>query len=496
MVVLVLGFGANIVVSRALGPVGFGHLAILSTVVVLASSAAGASVGWGVLQWGVEAWSRGDQRQAATLLGRSGGWHALVQLPITVAVGVLLLQRAGPLVIATFAVVTMVSTLLGSATIALSVSQRTAAGAKIGMVASTVSQLAGVAVALTAPTASGVWVARYVAGTIGPLAALPLLDPILRRAVLHPRLPRHMPSGFWRFALQYTGSGLLGLLVFNRSEILVLELYGRDHAVGLYALAYGLATHLIAPVDAAMMPLVVGLGSLLATSPTLVGRGLLRAERLVALVSGVLVAVIIPALVLTIPLIYGHEYQGAGMLVLVLALVATLRALKHPVAALLNARRRSGVLLSANLASFAVDAAIAFSAITVIGVWGAVAATGASQVVAMVLEVHGETKHGVLTWAEFVYSCRSWVVGVACGAVSLGVGILLAGDCTRIGAAVVTVVVSVVLLVLVTRVAGPVLHDGDGTPVVSALPLPLRRPVAKIFRWCGDDGGIGATSGG
>jgi len=47
---LVLGFGANVVVSRELGPVAFGRLALLSTVVALTSTAAGVGVAWGVVQ--------------------------------------------------------------------------------------------------------------------------------------------------------------------------------------------------------------------------------------------------------------------------------------------------------------------------------------------------------------------------------------------------------------------------------------------------------------
>lgn len=486
VVVVVLGFGANIVVSRALGPVAFGRLALLSIAVSLAGTAAGAGVGWGVTQWAVEAWSRSDREHAASLIARSSGWRILVQLPVTVAIGVVLLHRADPLVVAAFVVVTIVATSLDSAMISLIVSQRTSTGAKIGLVASTISQLAGVAVALSAPTADGVWVARYAAGVIGPLAAVAVLDPVLRRAVLHPRLPRRMPNGFWRFALQFVGSNLLGLLVFNRSEVLVLNLYGQTRGVGVYALAYGVATHLIAPVDAAALPLIAGLGGLLATSPALIGQGLLRAERLVSLVSGLLLALVVPALVLVVPVIYGHAYQGAGLYLAVLAVVATMRGLKHPVDALLNARRRSNVLLWANLASFAVDAAVAFGAIAVVGVWGAVAATGASQMVAIVLQVQGEVRIGAVTWAGLLSSCRAWIIGVVGGTISLAIGTALVGSCSRIGAAAVTVVISFVLMALSPLVLGPMLRQGDGAPVVSGLPQAMRGTVSSLLRWWGN----------
>lgn len=486
LLTLVLGFGANVVVSRALGPVAFGRLALLSTVFSLTGTAAGAGVAWGVVQWGVEAWSAGKADETAQLFARSAGWRLLVQLPVDVVVGVVLLHRSASWVVAAFVVVTVVSSFFSTAAIGLTVTQRTAVGARIAIAATTVSQIAGVVVALTAPTAGGVWVARYSAGVIGPLVAVTIIDPALRRGVLHPRLPRGMPTGFWRFALQFVGSGLLGLLVFNRSEVLVLELYGQHRGLGVYALAYGLAAHLTAPVDAAALPLVAGLGGLLATAPELIGPGLLRAERLVALVSGALMALAVPALVLVVPLLYGAAYRGAAMLVAVLAIVSTLRVLKHPVDAVLNSRRQSRVLLRANMTSFAVDVVLAFGAIAVIGVWGAVAATGAAQAVSIGLQARGEVGLGAVRWRQLVGSCCSWLVGIGCGAISLGVGTLLVASCTRVGAAAVTVVVSALLLGLARMALGPALHRGDGGPVVSGLPRSLRRVAARALGWAGD----------
>jgi len=486
LLTLVLGFGANVAVSRALGPVAFGRLALLSTVFSLTGAAAGAGVAWGVVQWGVEAWSARKADETAQLLARSAGWRLLVQLPVNVAVGVVLLHRSAPWVVAAFVVVTVVASAFDTAMIGLTVTQRTAVGARIAIVATTVSQIAGVVVALTAPTAGGVWVARYAAGVIGPLVAVTLIDPALRRGVIHPRLPRGMPPGFWRFALQFAGSGLLGLLVFNRSEVLVLALYGQHRGLGIYALAYGLAAHLTAPVDAAALPLVAGLGGLLATAPELIGAGLLRAERLVALVSGALMALAVPALVLLVPLLYGGAYRGAAMLVAVLAIVSTLRVLKHPVDAVLNSRRQSRVLLRANMTSFAIDAVLAFGAIAVIGVWGAVAATGAAQAVSIGLQARGEVGLGAVRWRQLIGSCGSWLVGIGCGAISLGVGTLLVAPCTRVGAAAATVAVSALLLGLARMALGPALHKGDGGPVVSGLPRPVRRVAARALRWAGD----------
>ena len=481
LVTLGSGLVANVVVSRALGPVGFGRLGLWSTVFALSSTAGGAGLGWATIQWGVASWARQSVDETAALLQKAAGWRLLAWLPVNLALGVVLLHRSGPLVVIAFLGAASIAAYLESALLALTVTQRTATIARIGVASSVASQVAGLVVAIVVPSAGGVWVARYAAGGLFPLLAVLTVDRRLRRAVLVPRLPRSMPAGLWGFSMRFVGSALLGLLVFNRSEVLVLGIYRDARALGIYALAYGLAAHLAAPVDAAAHPLVAGLGGLLAAEPESLGRGLLRAQRLVALASALLLAAVAPVLVLLVPLVYGGRFSGVGPLLAVLVVVSTLRALKHPVDVVLNARRQAGILLQANAISLALDAVVAFVAILFVGAWGAVAATATGQVVSMVLQVRGELRFGSVVVGDFVRACWVWAVAALCGAAALLAGVTLRAQVGDLGAAGLSAAIGALLVVLARAAVGPPLQAGDAAAVATGLPPRLGRPAAWVL---------------
>jgi O-antigen/teichoic acid export membrane protein len=65
------------------------------------------------------------------------------------------------------------------------------------------------------------------------------------------------PEGFWRFAWAYTALIVLGVVVFQRSEVLFLERYSTSSAVAMYGVAFGLAqiaTRLTGPLMSAVGP--------------------------------------------------------------------------------------------------------------------------------------------------------------------------------------------------------------------------------------------------
>lgn len=476
-----IGFAANLVLTRALGPDAFGRVALLSAAIVLGSAVAGGGVGWAALQWSVAAWSRGARDQASTILAKLTGWRLLVQVPVLVLIGVELLHSAQLWVVAAFAAITLVFGILEAATIGLTVTQRTAVGAKIAIGVSLLSQLSGVAVALTSPSANGVWLARYAAAALGPLLALLFVDRRVRHACLHPRLPRGFPSGFWSFSVRFWGSTVLGMLVFSRSEVFILEFFGKIRSVGFFALAYGLAAHLTAPVDASVTPMVAGVGGVLATAPESAGLAFLRAQRLVALGCGTLLAVVVPPLVVAVPLLYGERYREVGGLLAALAVVATLRALKHPTDVFLNARHMAGVLLTANVWSLGVDAALALGLIPAFAAWGAVVASAMGQILSLSLQVRAELRCQALGARSFLGATRSWVVGLASGAAALGTGEVIITQIGILGATGCAVAIGAVSFVLGARLAGGVLLASDRAALVSALPPRVQPAIGRVL---------------
>ena len=83
----------------------------------------------------------------------------------------------------------------------LVIENKTAAGAKVVLLSSLLTQAAVLAAVLVVPRADVVWAVRLILLSVTVLLALVPLATAYRRAVLRPRLPRGFPAGFWRFAL-------------------------------------------------------------------------------------------------------------------------------------------------------------------------------------------------------------------------------------------------------------------------------------------------------
>ena len=142
------------------------------------------------------------------------------------------------------------------------IENKTADGAKIALVTSLATQVAVVAVVLVSsapPTPSG----RYGSSSAGrpshsascrsrPSTAVPCCGRCCRRGC-------RRASG----ALPCRGPGrVIGGLVLSRSEIFVMNWLAAPAAVGVFALAFGLAGHVFAPAQAFVGPLVPAISGL------------------------------------------------------------------------------------------------------------------------------------------------------------------------------------------------------------------------------------------
>ena len=166
--------------------------------------------------------------------------------------------------------------------------------------------------------------------------------------MLQPRLPRSLGKPFWRYSLASWASGLVGLLVFSRSEIFLLQAFNQPEALGLFALAFGLSQQITAPVDAMLHPLTPAVAGLLSEWPERAAQAFERSTRVSALLSGGVAAVVVPTLVFAVPLIYGDAFESAAWLFVPLALVSAFQSVNNPVLAFVNARQRGGLILKAS----------------------------------------------------------------------------------------------------------------------------------------------------
>ena len=55
-------------------------------------------------------------------------------------------------------------------------------------------------------------------------------------------MPRFTRS-FWRYAILSCGAGIVATLVYSRSEVYIFQIFGRTHELGIFALAFGIASH-------------------------------------------------------------------------------------------------------------------------------------------------------------------------------------------------------------------------------------------------------------
>lgn len=481
-----LAFIANILVARALGPSSYGDLTVLVMALGLIGIATNAGISNGVIQWGAAADAAGFPRRTDGLLEKSLGWRLCVQLPL-MALSVLFLSWGKGWLIQTALLVSVLfPALFGGAALTISVENRTAVAAKLTMTTNVLVLATVVWVASTSHDALSVWAARLtILGLLAPLDFL-IIGKHRRGVSVRPRLPLRMPAGFWRFGLFEAASGLLSLLALSRSEVFVLQLLGTSSSVGLFAIAYGLAGHITAPVDALLGPLIPATAGLIATAPHRAKEALLRATRFTALLCGGVTAVVLPVLVVAIPRLYGSSFAGAALVVVPLGISSCFVSVLNPVRVMLRARRLAGNMFKATVLALLVDIAIALSTVPFVGIWGAVLAKVGATVVINVAFVRMEVRASGMTVRELVGASRAWTLSLfPLGIALIGAVLLVHEVGARIGIALFLGGFAYVVAVRLSRSG---LSDADRLAVEAVLPRILRAPAKVVFDLFGDAG--------
>jgi O-antigen/teichoic acid export membrane protein len=483
---LPIAFVGNAIVARNLGVSSYGDLAFLTATFAIAYSVANLGFSTALIQRGSGAEASGRRRDADELLRRSLGFHIGVELP-TLLVVALVLTRNDPWweAVALSAAVSL-TCLFSGAALSITIENRTAAAARLALVVGIAAQVASVLTAIATASASAVWAVRTLVPAAALVLNLLLVDRSRRRTVLRPRLPRSLGRSFWRFALFSWASGLLALLVFSRSEIFVLQAFHKSHALGLFALAFGLSQVITAPADAMLHALLPAIAGILSAWPARALAAFERSTRVSALVCGAVAAVVIPTLVFAVPLIYGRSFVTAAWLFVPLALVSCFQSVNNPVQAFVNGRERGDLILRSNVLGLVVDLALAVALIPAFGAWGAVVANVAGQLVALAVLAAMEplaTSRGLV---GLVRLNRAFLYGVAACGAALAAGAALRSAPAATAAAFVVGGAVFVIVIRLTR-TGLTKQDHDALvgamatraqPYLSRLLAPLTTPVA------------------
>ncbi len=474
---LPVGFAVNIVIARVLGAVGYGRLAFLTAAMEVASGVVALGVTPALVQFGSKAHAAGRRADVRRLLSQAQGFRLLVVAPILSLFVVVVARTDLVIVVLVVAFGVLLPAALDGAPACLGIENKTAAGARVVLVSALLTQAAVLLVALSLATADAIWAARLVLTACVVALALVPVAADYRRAILRPRLPRGMPSGFWRFAIPTGLASIISTLVLSRSEIFILTWFSMPAAAGAFALAFGLAGHLFAPAQAIIGPLVPAVSGLHEIDAEAVGPAFRRTLRAGSTIVAGLTATALPALALLVPLIYGSAYASASPLVVVLGLAGGCLVVAAPVMAFTMARLSATQVLLASGVALGVDLVLAVALVPSLGVWGAVLANVGGSATQLGLLLRGELTALHLSWRTAARDAAPLAVGVVVCLATWSVFGRLVGQ--PLSAAALSAITGLVLLVVGMRVG----RVGLTKPDADALRTHLPRLVAGVASW-------------
>jgi len=479
LVSLPLSFVVNLVVARHLGAADFGRLATLSLAVDITNAVVSLGVGGALVQFGAKAHSAGRRDEVRALLSGAQGYQLLVQLPLVLVVVLLLARAAGaPSTLVgwmiVFGVICPAAT--SAAAGCFGIENRGDLGARLALAGSVVAGATSLVVLALDGTMVVLWATRLCVAGVLPAAALWLVAPDYRRAVLRPRLPR-LPREFWRFALPTGLAGLLGMAVSSRIEVFALSWWSMAEAAGIYALAFGLVAHVFAPAQALTGPLQPAVAALREVSGERARAAFQRTIRATSVVAGLLVAGVVPPLACLIPVLYGDAYAAATPILVALGVTGGVVVLNGPLVVFAQSRLAGRLVLIATALALAADLVLAVVLVPRWSTWGAVAATTAGVLVQCAVVAAAErAEFGLSRWAvarlvaPLVFAAPMAVLAVW---VSLAVSHAVVGACL-------SALVGAMGWAAAVRTARVGLSGADVRAMVDALPTRLRRTAG----WC------------
>lgn len=193
-------------------------------------------------------------------------------------------------------------------------------------------------------------------------------------------LPKRMMSFAWKSII----SMILALIVWNRSEIILLRHLCADiRQVAYYSVAFSMAERLLVGSmtfnSAIAATIFAQFGRDRSKLPAIAASSF----RYLALTSiplhFIAAALAAPALLL----LYGNEYKGAAMVVTLAPLLCMPKAFIGPVQSLLESVERQSIIILATVLAGIADLSVAWSLIPAHGAVGACIGSGAAQVMAV-----------------------------------------------------------------------------------------------------------------
>ena len=476
-----IAFGVNLVVARVLGAADYGRLALLTALMEFVSAVLTRGVATAVIQFGSKAHAAGRTADVARLLSQWQGFRLLVAMPVLGAV-VFVVADVPPeaMVLALVFGVVLPAALDGGAA-CLGIENKTADGAKIALLTTLITQVAVLAVAWLARTPDAVWATRLVVSGSTVALCLFRISPAYRVAVLRPMLPRGLPPGFWAFAVPMGLAGVVSGLISSRSEVFVMSWLAEPAALGIYALAFGLAVHAFAPAQALVGPLIPAISGLREVDEGAVRPAFRRVTRAGSTVVALILSTALAPLALLVPLLYGAEFEEASPVVLALGITAGLATVGGPIFAFVSARLSGKAILAANLIALVVDIGLAILLIPILSTWGAVIANAGGAVTTLTILGTRELRALGLPARTALRDASPAVIGSVCSAVVFVAG--AQAHAPVVVRAVGAGLAGGLLCIAIMRVLRVGLTSEDRGAVGRAIPSRAGRVADLLLRW-------------
>jgi len=284
--------------------------------------------------------------------------------------------------------------------------------------------------------------------------------------------------GFISYGLSACGAALVGMLVFGRSEIFVLQWHGLKVAAGEFALATGLAGQITVPMDSVMGPLLPTATRLLAADRSRATETATRSIRVSSVLASLTMATAIPVVYIAIPLLFGHQFEQARSPFLLLGIVSCLQSVTVPLSMLVFATRNASSVLRINLICVVVDAALAIGLVPILGLWGAVIANAGAQLLSLGLLTAVAVKRVNIDATSIGRAGRPLILGLGAAGLSVIYSRLIPAQ-SWTSLFVMPLIASAALVVGFSCLPGWRVTATDAALVESSLPMRLR----SLFRW-------------
>jgi O-antigen/teichoic acid export membrane protein len=368
-------FVGSVVVARLLGPEGAGVMAYAGWCILVAATIADMGIGMVLQRFIPKLRAEGKHGEAEGLIGTS----VRLSVPAVIAGSVLLFSwlywpgssaidgssGESHLVLIMLVLAGFIGRGMGQFYAAyLKGEQRFDSLASLSLFSSLIQMVV---------TVVGAWLFG-IAGALAAYAAGSVLPALLGSRLLRkkPGVSRDLRSHVVPFALTSWLAGVIGGLVWNRTEIVFLEHYVDIRAVGFFAAASTLALMATAVPElltSALLPYFSEQHGLDAREQT---------HRVYRTMTGIVALVVVPACVgmaaiahLLVPLIFGAEFADAAPVAMVLLIPAGVEVVAATAPSLIYSTGKSSILLISNTLGLAGTILLALIVIPRFGLMGA-----------------------------------------------------------------------------------------------------------------------------